>query len=210
MAVLDACVLVPSGLRDLLLSCAATGLLRPVWQSEILDEVRRNGSRLLVKRRDLSQEDADAALDHTLTHMRRAFFDAEVDSILWVPLVPSMTNDIKDRHVLAVGVGASCVVTSNLSDFPESSWPPCLVGLSPDEFLLGLIEEHPKKVRQAVESMSARLSRPAQSPTDLAKLFENGQHTVRNLAPSIVDLRDRPTHLQLILGVVAVLLGLCG
>ena len=178
VAVLDACVLVPSGLRDLLLSCADVGLFRPVWQSEILDEMRRNGIRLLVTNNGLSQQDAEAALDHTLTQMRLAFPDAEADSNLWMPLVRLMTNDRKDRHVLAVGVGAgaSCVVTSNLPDFPESSWPPGLVALSPDEFLLGLIGEHPRRVRKAVDSMSARLSHPVQPPEDLAKLLANGQH----------------------------------
>jgi hypothetical protein len=50
IAVLDACVLVPPALRDLLLSCASVDLFRPVWQEEILDEVRRNSVRLLVER----------------------------------------------------------------------------------------------------------------------------------------------------------------
>ena len=39
VAVLDACVLVPAGLRDLLLSMADVGLFRPVWQEEIEDEL---------------------------------------------------------------------------------------------------------------------------------------------------------------------------
>ncbi|WP_185447445.1 hypothetical protein [Kribbella qitaiheensis] len=41
MGALDACVLIPAGLRDLLLSCANEAVFRPVWQDEILDEVRR-------------------------------------------------------------------------------------------------------------------------------------------------------------------------
>ena len=39
VAVLDANVLVPAGLRDLMLSCADVGVFRPVWQAEIEDEV---------------------------------------------------------------------------------------------------------------------------------------------------------------------------
>lgn len=77
IAVLDACVLVPPALRDLLLSCASVGIFRPVWQDEILDEVRRNSIRLLVDRKQLAQETAEAAVRHTLTQMARAFPDDE-------------------------------------------------------------------------------------------------------------------------------------
>jgi hypothetical protein len=41
-ACLDACVLVPMGLCDSLLSIARTGIYRPIWSDEILAEVRRN------------------------------------------------------------------------------------------------------------------------------------------------------------------------
>ncbi|MCX4474156.1 hypothetical protein C5N14_04920 [Micromonospora sp. MW-13] len=42
VAVLDACVLVPSVLADTLLRCAEQDLYRPVWSEAILNEVRRN------------------------------------------------------------------------------------------------------------------------------------------------------------------------
>ena len=46
-AVLDACVLYPTILREILGDCAAAGLFRPVWSQRILDEWRlaadRNG-----------------------------------------------------------------------------------------------------------------------------------------------------------------------
>jgi hypothetical protein len=105
VAALDACVLIPPGLRDLLLSCAHESVFRPVWQDEILDEVRRNSVKLLIERCRLPGEAAVAAVEHTLAQMRRAFPDACVPSETWVPLVPDMTSHQKDRPVLAVSVG---------------------------------------------------------------------------------------------------------
>ncbi|HEY5181446.1 MAG TPA: hypothetical protein VIJ07_17010, partial [Dermatophilaceae bacterium] len=90
-------MLIPAALRDLLLSCADVGVFRPIWQDEILDEVKRNGSRLLVKRNGLTEPAALAAVEYILSKMADAFPDATVDSSLWVPLVPDMTCDRKDR-----------------------------------------------------------------------------------------------------------------
>lgn len=47
-AILDACVLYPAPLRDLLLSLAEQELYRPKWSTVIQDEWRRN----LLKNRD--------------------------------------------------------------------------------------------------------------------------------------------------------------
>jgi len=69
VAVLDACVLIPAALRDLLLSCADVGVFRPVWQDEILNEVKRNGSRLLVERNGLTEPAALAAVEYILSRM---------------------------------------------------------------------------------------------------------------------------------------------
>jgi len=55
--VLDACVLYPAPLRDLLLSLAAAGLYRAKWSQQIHDEWTRN---LLEKRPDLTMEQLQA------------------------------------------------------------------------------------------------------------------------------------------------------
>ena len=41
-ALLDACVLMPINLTDVLLRLAKAGTFRPLWSAEVLDEVRRN------------------------------------------------------------------------------------------------------------------------------------------------------------------------
>ena len=181
MAVLDACVLIPAALRDLLLSCADVGVFRPIWQDEILDEVKRNGSRLLVKRNGLTEPAALAAVEYILSKMADAFPDATVDSSLWVPLVPDMTCDRKDRHVLALAVGAAAthLVTHNMRDFPVASRPHGVAVVKPDRFMRDQLASRPDLVVEAVESMSRRLKKPKQSPVQLAELMTRGHHLPR-------------------------------
>ncbi|MGB7229680.1 MAG: hypothetical protein WBD26_18210, partial [Candidatus Acidiferrales bacterium] len=56
-------------------------------------------------------------------------------------LIPAMTNQEKDRHVLAAAVKTPCevIVTYNLKHFPEESLSPFeITAKHPDEFLIDL------------------------------------------------------------------------
>ncbi|MDE3721288.1 PIN domain-containing protein [Nocardiopsis sp. N85] len=103
-----------------------------MWSDEILDELRRN-----VKKRGIP-------IDHRIAQMRQAFPDATVDG--YEPLVESMTNDEKDRHVLAAAVrgSAEVIVTRNTKHFPGSALAPYdLSAVHPDDFLLDQLDLHP-------------------------------------------------------------------
>lgn len=79
--------------------------------------------------------------------MRRQFRDAHITD--YETLIPSMTNDPKDRHVLATAVrgGAALIVTANTKDFPpEATEPYDITVASPDEFLLNQLELHSNSV----------------------------------------------------------------
>ena len=93
-ALLDTCVLLPQYLNDTLLTQADAGTFRPLWSGGILDELGRN----LQKVAELSADQVQYRLDC----MRRAFPDAEVTG--YEALIEGMTNDPKDRHVLAAAV----------------------------------------------------------------------------------------------------------
>ena len=59
-------------------------------------------------------------------------------------LIASMTNDPRDRHVLAAAVvsHAPVIVTSNLRDFPDTALTPFAIeAQSPDRFLTALTDE---------------------------------------------------------------------
>jgi hypothetical protein len=85
--------------------------------------------------------------------MREAFEEAEIDPGRIAALDPAMTNDEKDRHVLATAVasGAELVVTFNLRHFPEDTCSPHgVVAMGPDDFLLDLFDLDPDGVYRVV------------------------------------------------------------
>ncbi|GAA3566213.1 PIN domain-containing protein [Kribbella ginsengisoli] len=177
VGVLDACVLIPSGLRDVLLSCAREEAFKPIWQDEILDEIRRNSIDLLKTRSGLSDGDATAVATHVLEQMDVAFPDACQPPASWIPLVPGLACDQKDRHVLAVAIGteATHLVTENARDFPPTSVPPGLAVVQPDRFLLDLLETVPNQVVGAMERLSRRLRQPRKTVFELAEDMAKGR-----------------------------------
>lgn len=181
VAVLDANVLIPAGVRDLFLSCADSKLFRPVWQDEILEETRRNAARLLVERNNLTPGQADAAVQHTIGKVMGAFPGAKLESSEWVPLVHKQTCQAKDRHVMAAAVSgkATHLVTKNMRDFPRSSRPAGITVLKPDRFMLKLLKADPDGVVGAVETMCARLKRPSQTPLELTAVLMAGDNVPR-------------------------------
>lgn len=129
VALLDANVLYPAYLRDLLLRLAQAGVYQPRWSAQILDEVARN----VKEGRDAAGQEK---VDRMISLMKRHFEDAEVTG--YEGLVPSMTNDPKDRHVLAAAItgGADVIVTYNLRHFPPRSREQYNIDAQgPDEFL---------------------------------------------------------------------------
>ena len=191
VAVLDANVLIPAGLRDLMLSCADVGVFRPVWQAEIEDEVVRNTVRLTAERRGIDLDQSRAGAEATMAQMRRAFPDACAATELWTPMVGQMTCDDKDRHVLAVAVGtqATHLVTTNIRDFPVRSRPAGVAVVRPDRFLRDRLAATPELVVSAVDSMSARLRNPPQSPVEIARLLAKGRFAPK-FGAQLLELLD--------------------
>ncbi|MEG4441554.1 PIN domain-containing protein [Microcoleus sp. AT9_B5] len=158
--VLDACVLFPMYLRDTLLSTADEDLYLPYWSHKIIDEVIGN----LVKGGTLSQEKAKN-LERTI---QRAFPEAMVE--VPVALEQAMTNDPKDRHVLAAAVtaGADVIVTNNLKDFRENDLAPWnIIAQSPDEFLSDLLDEYPDSIVDLLQQQSQKYKNPPKTFTEL-------------------------------------------
>jgi len=158
-AIVDSSVLYSRHLRNALVWHSLEGVFELRWSALILDETRRS---LIERNLDAYGEERASAVDRVLGRVTSAlssiYPDAEVPAEEIQSLVKQMTNDPKDRHVLAAAVatGSQFVVTANLKDFrPQDTGPHGVEALSADAFLTKLLDE------QAVELCSAALANQA-------------------------------------------------
>jgi hypothetical protein len=131
--VLDACVLYPTVLREILLGCAAEGLYAPLWSPRLLEEWARTAGRLGGPADETLARGEIAKLRAAFPAAERTHDPAE-EAALWLP-------DPADVHVLATAkaAGARGVVTLNLRDFPRAEMTALgLAAVHPDAFLLDL------------------------------------------------------------------------
>jgi predicted nucleic acid-binding protein len=145
-AVLDACVLFPTGLRGVLLRCAAAGLFEPLWSARILEEWARATRRL--------GPGAEAQARAEIAALQAAFPAALVAA---APGLEARLDlpDAADIHVLATAVaaGAGAIVTRNAGDFPRGLLAGAGVARrDPDGFLWELWSHAPALVAAAVEA----------------------------------------------------------
>ncbi|MDZ7885907.1 MAG: PIN domain-containing protein [Mycobacterium sp.] len=171
--VLDACVLVPYQLADLLLRLADAGLYEPLWSDEILAEVER---AVVVK-----LEVPSVKASRRIGQMRSAFPTAAVSN--YEDLIPAMTTDPKDRHVAAAAVrgGAALIVTANLRDFPPVALHPFDIEVvHPDDFLLDQLELDEPATVACLQGHRAAYSRPEFSS---AEYYLGLQRTAPKFAP---------------------------
>lgn len=169
-AVLDACVLYPAPIRDLLLSLAQAGLYHARWTDDIHEEWMRN---LRAARGDLT----GAQLNRTRELMELSVPDARVANHR--ALIESLRlPDPDDRHVLAAAIAghADAIVTFNLRDFPaEALSEHGIEAQHPDDFILNQFELSPINALAAVKAMRARLRNPPLTPQQLISNLEGRQ-----------------------------------
>ena len=98
-------MLIPIAKADLILRMAMARQFRLLWSEEILNEVERNLVTQLHIRPELARK--------RITAMRQNFPDALIGN--YENLIGSMTNESKDRHVLAAAVysNAKLIVIDN-------------------------------------------------------------------------------------------------
>lgn len=161
-AILDACVLYPAPIRDILLNLAEQELFIPKWSKIIEEEWIRN---LLLNRPDLQR----SKLERTVNAMSNAFPDAEVQG--FEEIIDSLNlPDTNDNHVLAAGIKSesSLIITFNLKDFPLSDLS--VYGIeakNPDDFIVELLEKDEAKVNQGFLNQLNSLKNPPKTREEL-------------------------------------------
>lgn len=185
-ALLDACTLIPIRLTTALLWLAEARLFEVLWSDAILDEIERNLPKV-----GISSEQAARRVGT----MRHAFGAAAlVDD--FEHLIPDMTCDAKDRHVLAAAVrgGANTLVTFNQKDFPaESTDGHGIAVVHPDLFLVRLLAERPNDVVAALERGTAALHKPPQTMRQFLASLTTTVPMFANLAADVAANPPEPT-----------------
>ncbi|MCA9092178.1 MAG: PIN domain-containing protein [Planctomycetaceae bacterium] len=157
-ALLDACVLYPAPLRDLLMHLAVTELFHAKWSERIHDEWIRS---LLLVRPDLTSDQ--------LARTRRLMNENTIDSLVtgYEFLIDRIAlPDPDDRHVLAAAMHSvsDCIVTFNLRDFPAEVLQPLGIdAIHPDDFLVKLLRLDSDMFALAVRRHRLSLRNPPKS-----------------------------------------------
>ena len=124
------------------------------WTDEIIDETVRTLQNKLKRTKEQT--------DRLVSELRAHFPDAWVEQG-YCELIPLMTNQEKDRHVLAAAVKTPCevVVTFNLKHFPEAALKPFgIEAKHPDEFLIDLYHLNGEMVVHELHEQGAALRTP--------------------------------------------------
>lgn len=166
---LDACVLYPTVLREILLGVARAGLYTPLWSDRILEEWARATIKLGPAAETLARGEVAA--------LRAAFPAAAVvpregdAARLWLP-------DPADVHVLAAAIagGADLILTFNAADFPRGLLAEeGLAREDPDAFLLALWRSDPDAVAAVIETVRAKAERLSGEAQPLRPLLKRAR-----------------------------------
>lgn len=163
----DACTLVDTMRRNLLLTLAEAEFFRLRWSEEVLDETQ---NAIAAIRTAKSQADAMEKATKARHKMQEAFEEAMVADFDDFRPVCAGLPDQKDVHVLAAALKAqaSTIVTENLRDFPSKVLGPLNIeARSGDAFIADTIALDPGRAGAAIRVMRERMRNPALTPDTL-------------------------------------------
>ena len=156
------------------------------WTAQILEEAQRN---LIANRGD------EERIRSRFSALRENFEEYEITG--YEALVPAMTCDQKDRHVLAAAIrgGVSQIVTSNVRDFPQESVVDYDIEIvTPDDFLTNVLHAHPAEVAAVLREQANALKRPEMTVDEL--LATLARHGVPNFAAEAETVIKATTPVQ--------------
>jgi len=182
-AILDANVLYPNLMRDILLSMASVGLYQARWTSRINDEWTRN---LVAKKPEISTK-----IEQLLWLVNHSVPDCLVENYEFL-INTLVLPDSDDRHVLAAAIAAHAgtIVTLNLKDFPMTILGKHgIEAQHPDDFIMNQIEIRPFDSLEVIKRVRTRMRNPARSAITLVDILDkSGLHQTAKYLNSKIDL----------------------
>lgn len=182
VVILDANVLYPFRVRDVLLRFAEAGLYRARWSRQIMEEWTQS---VIQKKPQF-----EASIRSQERAMARAFPEAMVEG--HESLIPGLVlPDKNDRHVLAAAIlaGAQHIITENIHDFPDEVLRPYgIEAVTADQFLSSTFELYPSAAMKALRQMRKEYERPPMNPSELLlDLMRVGLARTASLVRSEID-----------------------
>lgn len=166
VALLDACVLYPAPIRDLLMWLSIEHVYQPKWSETIHEEWITN---VLLLRPDLSADQLQRTCDLMLANNPNALvmgFERHIPTL--------NLPDFDDRHVLAAAIEghADVIVTFNLKDFPEALLAPYgIEAIHPDAFVCQCFLDYPRQALTAIHKQQQNLKSPSYSMAQLLDIL---------------------------------------
>ncbi len=166
---IDACVLYPTVMREVVLGVAGKGVFEPVWSARILEEWARATVKL--------GPEGEAQARGEIALLRAAWPKAERpaapgrEARLWLP-------DENDIHVLAVAIDASAdaIMTLNAKDFPRGTLAEeGLARVDPDGFLMAQWAEHETAIRDVAATVLAAARAMSDEDWTLRRLMKKAR-----------------------------------
>lgn len=179
-AVLDACVLYPTVLRELLTKAAESGLFAPLWSERILEEWRRVAARYGPG--DVALAEGQISLLNARWPNAIVPPDPTLEKQLWLP-------DAGDIHVLATAVRgrADAIITLNVRDFPRRELDRhSLQALHPDAYLFAVWQDKPDAISHVVADVMDEARRLSGEALDTRKLLKKAR--LPRLGKALADL----------------------
>ena len=165
----DACVLYPTVMREVVLGCAQAGLFEPRWSPRILEEWARATIKLGPEQEVWARGEI-AALGVQFP-MACVTYDRAIEARFWLP-------DPADIHVLAAAVAGSCdaILTMNTKDFPGNLLADeGLDRIDPDGFVRDLFNRAPDLVRGIAHGVLAEANRLSDRPWEMRALMKKAR-----------------------------------
>ena len=166
---IDACVLYPTVMREVMLGCAQHGLFEARWSPRILEEWARAAGKLGPDQEVWARgEIATLAAKFPQALVK---YDTAIERQFWLP-------DPADIHVLTAAVAGSCdgILTMNAKDFPKNILgDETLLRWDPDGFALGLLRDASDPVQAVANKVLTEANRLSERAWTMRALMKKAR-----------------------------------